>query len=226
MDLPTTPMGLHRDPQDLTLECSLLHPIVVYLLGIHLVLIRILDLQDHPMDIRQIVSLKKTRIFIREILFFLRFFSGSASSPMPPVSTQSSSTPASTAPPPTTPSNASGPLGPDGFDESSQQSTLSQSSDRSDSGRQTPKQNTPGGGPPGSHPGHPAGQQQQPGPHNFMGNFNHPPGSPHSSAPSPGGSMGSGPENPGYPRDGMASPSWQRPPASPVSTPQVREIVA
>ena len=142
---------------------------------------------------------------------------------MPPVSTQSSSTPASTAPPPTTPSNASGPLGPDGFDESSQQSTLSQSSDRSDSGRQTPKQNTPGGGPPGSHPGgHPGGQQQQPGPHNFMGNFNHPPGSPHSSAPSPGGSMGSGPENPGYPRDGMASPSWQRPPASPVSTPQVR----
>jgi len=57
MDLPITPMGLHRDPQDLTLECSLLHPIVVYLLGIHLVLIRILDLQDHPMDIRQIVQL-------------------------------------------------------------------------------------------------------------------------------------------------------------------------
>lgn len=59
MDLPITPMGLHRDPQDLTLECSLLHPIVVYLLGIHLVLIRIPGLQDHPMDIRQIVSLKK-----------------------------------------------------------------------------------------------------------------------------------------------------------------------
>merc|ERR1719210_677337 len=57
-----------------------------------------------------------------------------------------------------------------------------------------------------------------------MGNFSHhgPPGSPHSSAPSPGGSMGSsgaGPDG-GYPRDGMASPSWQRPPASPVSTPQ------
>lgn len=136
----------------------------------------------------------------------MKSFLGS-SSPMPPVSTQSGSTP------PTSSASASnsGPVGPDGYDESSQQSTLSQSSDRSD-GRQTPKQQH-GPPPTGGHP-----------PHNFMGNFSHgPPGSPHSSAPSPGGSLGSsgaGPDG-GYPRDGMASPSWQRPPASPVSTPQV-----
>jgi hypothetical protein len=142
---------------------------------------------------------------------------------MPPVSTQSGPTPPTSSaggPPNSAPpasGSAGGPVGPDGFDESSQQSTLSQSSDRSD-GRQTPKQQTqphPGPQGPGAHP-----------PHNFMGNFGHhggPPGSPHSSAPSPGGSLGSsgaGPDG-GYPRDGMASPSWQRPPASPVSTPQV-----
>ena len=152
---------------------------------------------------------------------------------MPPTSTSSGPTPPPSSAPPgagapptsrensapgggSNPSGAppsSGPVGPDGFDESSQQSTLSQSSDRSD-GRQTPKQATP------QHSGQ--GPQH---PHNFMGNFSHhgPPGSPHSSAPSPGGSMGSsgaGPEG-GYPRDGMASPSWQRPPVSPVSTPQV-----
>merc|ERR1719510_1134549 len=142
---------------------------------------------------------------------------------MPPVSTQSGPTP------PTSSSSggaggassgnassAPGPVGPDGFDESSQQSTLSQSSDRSD-GRQTPKQQGPQ-----QQQQHPGQQQPHP-PHSFMGNFSHgPPGSPHSSAPSPGGSMGSsgaGPDG-GYPRDGMASPSWQRPPASPVSTPQ------
>ena len=149
---------------------------------------------------------------------------------MPPASTQGSgptpptSSSAPSGPPPpssgTTGSSASGPVGPDGYDESSQQSTLSQSSDRSD-GRQTPK------GPGQTGPQHPqqAGGGPQGHPHNFMGNFGHgqAPGSPHSSAPSPGGSMGSsgaGPDG-GYPRDGMASPSWQRPPASPVSTPQV-----
>ena len=155
----------------------------------------------------------------------------SVASTMPPASAQgsgptpptSSSAPSGGPPPPssgTTGSSASGPVGPDGFDESSQQSTLSQSSDRSD-GRQTPK------GPGQTGPQHPqqAGGGPQGHPHNFMGNFGHgqAPGSPHSSAPSPGGSMGSsgaGPDG-GYPRDGMASPSWQRPPASPVSTPQV-----
>merc|ERR1719266_3273456 len=138
----------------------------------------------------------------------------SVASTMPPASTQGSGPT-----PPTSSSAASGPVGPDGFDESSQQSTLSQSSDRSD-GRQTPK------GPGQTGPQHPqqAGGGPQGHPHNFMGNFGHgqAPGSPHSSAPSPGGSMGSsgaGPDG-GYPRDGMASPSWQRPPASPVSTPQ------
>ena len=151
---------------------------------------------------------------------------------MPPASTQGSgptpptSSSAPSGPPPpssgTTGSSASGPVGPDGYDESSQQSTLSQSSDRSD-GRQTPK----GQGQSQTGPQHPqqAGGGPQGHPHNFMGNFGHgqAPGSPHSSAPSPGGSMGSsgaGPDG-GYPRDGMASPSWQRPPASPVSTPQV-----
>ena len=64
MDLPITPMGLQRDLQDLTLVCSLLHPIAVHLLGIHLVLIRIPGLQDHPMDIRQIVSLLKIILII------------------------------------------------------------------------------------------------------------------------------------------------------------------
>ena len=39
------------------------------------------------------------------------------------------------------------------------------------------------------------------------------------------GSSGAGPDG-GYPRDGMASPSWQRPPASPVSTPQVRPLLS
>lgn len=136
-------------------------------------------------------------------------FSGSSNS-MPPVSSQGG--------PISTSGNASssGPVGPDGFDESSQQSTLSQSSDRSDGGRQTPKGPQQGALP---H----SNQQQPQHPHNYMPG-NYPPGSPHSSAPSPGGSMGSsgaGPDG-GYPRDGMASPSWQRPPASPVSAGQVR----
>lgn len=105
--------------------------------------------------------------------------------------------------------------GPDGLpvhDETSQQSTLSQSSDRSD-GRQTPSSKTGGptnfmGAPPvGGYPAHSG-----------------PPGSPHSSAPSPGGSMGSssaGPET-GYSRD-LASPNWQhRTAPSPISGHTVR----
>ncbi|CAB4056249.1 ARID1 [Lepeophtheirus salmonis] len=87
-------------------------------------------------------------------------------------------------------------------DDTSQQSTLSQSSDRSDGGRQTPK-----------------------GPHNFMnvsGGFPPPPGSPHSGARSPGAaSMGSSSHESGYPRD-MVSPGWQRTAASPVSAPTSR----
>ncbi|XP_040576388.1 trithorax group protein osa isoform X3 [Lepeophtheirus salmonis] len=87
-------------------------------------------------------------------------------------------------------------------DDTSQQSTLSQSSDRSDGGRQTPK-----------------------GPHNFMnvsGGFPPPPGSPHSGARSPGAaSMGSTSHESGYPRD-MVSPGWQRTAASPVSAPTSR----
>ena len=102
------------------------------------------------------------------------------------------------------------PTGPDGVplhDETSQQSTLSQSSDRSDGDRQTPKTGSnfmsgPGPQTVGGYPPSSAG-----------------PGSPHSSAPSPGGSMGSGGHDSGYPRD-IASPNWQRPPASPVSTQQ------
>lgn len=100
------------------------------------------------------------------------------------------------------------PTGPDGVpihDESSQQSTLSQSSDRSD-GRQTPK----------AGPGYVGGASATPG---------YPPGSPHSSAPSPGGSLGSsGHEGGGYPRD-IASPSWQRTAASPAGQ-QVRRNLA
>ena len=98
-------------------------------------------------------------------------------------------------------SAASAPTGPDGVplhDETSQQSTLSQSSDRSD-GRQTPKTSAslmPGQGYTPSSAG---------------------PASPRSSAPSPGGSMGSAAE---YPRD-MASPNWQRTQASPGSGQQV-----
>ncbi len=101
--------------------------------------------------------------------------------------------------------NSAPPNGPDGIplhDETSQQSTLSQSSDRSD-GRQTPK----------------AGPNFIGGPVASQGYA--PPGSPHSSAPSPGGSMGSsaGGHDSGYPRD-IASPNWQRANASPVSVPQ------
>jgi len=101
--------------------------------------------------------------------------------------------------------NSAPPNGPDGIplhDETSQQSTLSQSSDRSD-GRQTPK----------------AGPNFIGGPVASQGYA--PPGSPHSSAPSPGGSMGSsaGGHDSGYPRD-IASPNWQRANASPVSAPQ------
>ena len=127
-------------------------------------------------------------------------------------------------------SGSSGPVtGPDGIhmhDETSQQSTLSQSSDRSD-GRATPSSksgpllgptgdgkapnymgrdgNIPGGYPPQSVP-----------PERGV-----PPGSPRSSAPSPGGSISSAGGGPGedsrsYPRD-IASPgSWQRTAASPV----------
>ena len=129
-------------------------------------------------------------------------------------------------------SGTSGPAtGPDGIpmhDETSQQSTLSQSSDRSD-GRATPSSKS------GSAPGV-TGDSKVP---NYMGRDGSisggypqpsgppdrgvPPGSPHSSAPSPGGSMGSssaggGPGEDGrpYPRD-IASPgSWQRTTASPV----------
>ena len=130
--------------------------------------------------------------------------------------------------------------GPDGIpilDETSQQSTLSQSSDRSD-GRATPSSKS--GGPisggdikapgymgrDGSQPG---GYPQPPGPHER----GVPPGSPHSSAPSPGGSMGSssagggpGEDGKGYPRD-IASPgSWQRTAASPIhSGSTVRDII-
>ena len=95
------------------------------------------------------------------------------------------------------------PTGPDNvvdnvplLDETSQQSTLSQSSDRSD-GRQTPKTGAnfmPGQGYTPSSAG---------------------PASPRSSAPSPGGSMGSAAE---YPRD-IGSPNWQRAQASPGSVP-------
>ena len=121
--------------------------------------------------------------------------------------------------------------GPDGLpmhDETSQQSTLSQSSDRSD-GRATPSSKS------GSTLG-PTGDSKAP---NYMGRDGSipgvyppqsgppergvPPGSPHSSAPSPGGSMGSssagggpGEDTRSYPRD-IASPgSWQRTTASPV----------
>jgi hypothetical protein len=114
---------------------------------------------------------------------------------MPP--TQGSLSPAT--------SSSATPTGPDGVplhDETSQQSTLSQSSDRSD-GRQTPK-----AGPnfiPGPAPGPPGYPT---------------PGSPHSSAPSPGGSLSSsvGGHEGGYARD-IASPNWQRTPASPISAP-------
>eukprot|EP00096_Caligus_rogercresseyi_P001290 TRINITY_DN1204_c2_g1_i1.p1 TRINITY_DN1204_c2_g1~~TRINITY_DN1204_c2_g1_i1.p1 ORF type:complete len:1779 (+),score=632.85 TRINITY_DN1204_c2_g1_i1:577-5913(+) len=85
-------------------------------------------------------------------------------------------------------------------DDTSQQSTLSQSSDRSDGGRQTPK-----------------------GPHNFInipGGFPPPPGSPRSGAPSPGAPVGM-PHEPNYPRD-MVSPGWQRTAASPVTAPTSR----
>ena len=137
-------------------------------------------------------------------------------------------------------SSSTGPVtGPDGIpmhDETSQQSTLSQSSDRSD-GRATPSSKS------GSVLG-PTGDAKAP---NYMGRDGNipggyppqsgppergvPPGSPHSSAPSPGGSMGSssaggGPGEDGraYPRD-IASPgSWQRTTASPVhSESTVRE---
>ena len=127
------------------------------------------------------------------IVFVIAIISAGHNS-MPP--SQGSLSPATSAPP----------TGPDGVplhDETSQQSTLSQSSDRSD-GRQTPKAGPnfiPGPAPP---PGYPT------------------PGSPHSSAPSPGGSLGSsaGGHEGGYPRD-IASPNWQqRTPASPISAPQ------
>ena len=127
----------------------------------------------------------------------------------------------------------SGPAtGPDGLpmhDDTSQQSTLSQSSDRSDGRATTPSSKSGAvpvatgdvkvpnyGGRDGSVP---SGYPQPPGPPER----GVPPGSPHSSAPSPGGSMGSssaggGPGEDGsrYPRD-IASPgSWQRTTASPV----------
>lgn len=101
-----------------------------------------------------------------------------ASKPSSPV-TNSSSTISSNAPAP--PPATAPPTGPDGVpihDETSQQSTLSQSSDRSDGttgGRQTPKGSfMPGQG--GGYPHHGG------------------PGSPHRSAPSPGldGGYGSG----------------------------------
>ena len=132
----------------------------------------------------------------------------------------------------TSASNVSGPAtGPDGIpmhDDTSQQSTLSQSSDRSD-GTVTPS--SKGGSASGptldnkvpnymSRDGSSAGGYPQPSGPPERGV---PPGSPHSSAPSPGGSMGSssaggGPGEDGraYPRD-IASPgSWQRTTASPV----------
>ncbi len=103
--------------------------------------------------------------------------------------------------------------GPDGLplhDETSQQSTLSQSSDRSD-GRQTPK----------AGPNFMSGPGGPPVMQGYPPASGGPPGSPHSSAPSPGGSMGSsaGGHDSGYPRD-IASPNWQRTQASPGSTPQ------
>ena len=111
----------------------------------------------------------------------------------PPNAAQSGMSPATTA----------APTGPDGVplhDETSQQSTLSQSSDRSD-GRQTPK----------TGPGFMAG-----GPVVGQG---YPPASasPHSSAPSPGGSLSSsaGGHDSGYPRE-ISSPSWQRTQQSPA----------
>ena len=109
------------------------------------------------------------------------------------------------------PAAATGPDGVPLHDETSQQSTLSQSSDRSD-GRQTPKTG-PGFVGPTPAQGYPASSTG-------------PPGSPHSSAPSPGGSLGSsaGGHDSGYPRD-IASPNWQRTAASPVSAPQVRILI-
>ena len=123
--------------------------------------------------------------------------------------------------------------GPDGLpmhDETSQQSTLSQSSDRSD-GRATPS--TKGGSAAGAASGDNKTQNYLGRDGNMPGGYPSqagapergvPPGSPHSSAPSPGGSMGSssaggGPGEDGraYPRD-IASPgSWQqRTTSSPV----------
>jgi hypothetical protein len=144
-------------------------------------------------------------------------------------SNASSSSPA--APSPVTNSST----GPDGVpihDETSQQSTLSQNSDRSDGGRHTPKGAGGGGGSgAGNFMPPQGGSGQYSGGHSGGGGGGGggPPGSPHSSAPSPGGSLGSGGgghENSyGGGRGDMSSPNWnqnqqQRQIASPA--PQVR----
>lgn len=124
-------------------------------------------------------------------------FNSAAGSNGPPPGPSSANGPAASSKPSSPVTNTNNnplpPTGPDGvpmLDETSQQSTLSQSSDRSDGttgGRQTPKTSfVPQGGPGGSYPSHHQGG---------------PPGSPHRSAPSPGldGGYGSGSGgNPGW----------------------------
>ena len=143
------------------------------------------------------------------------------------VAFSANSTPNSSAPSPST-NSSSAPTGPDGVpmhDETSQQSTLSQNSDRSDGGRQTPKQasNASNSGPPPP--------QGQPGPGQYPQGppGQYPPGSPHSSAPSPGGSVGStgGHEN-SYGGPGGGHGGWGQQQGRPMTSPapQVRPIVS
>ena len=131
------------------------------------------------------------------------------------------SNPNSSAPSPSA-NSSSAPTGPDGMhDETSQQSTLSQSSDRSDGGggRQTPKQTSNAGAAANSGPpGQPGPGQYPPPPGQY------PPGSPHSSAPSPGGSENSYGGPPGGPGGWGAQQQQGRPMTSPA--PQVRPTLS
>ena len=177
----------------------------------------------------QLLSLYSINIYI--------FIAGPMNSTMPPTSMPvvSSAGPKSANSgllPNNSSSGSSGPVtGPDGIpmhDETSQQSTLSQSSDRSD-GRATPSSKSGSAlGPTGDgkNTNYMSRDGNMPGvfpPQSGPPERGVPPGSPHSSAPSPGGSMGSssaggGPGEDGrpYPRD-IASPgSWQRTTGSPV----------
>lgn len=168
------------------------------------------------------------------------YFIGAMNSNIPPTSLPVAASPSGSksanSGPMSNNATSGGPIpvtGPDGLpmhDETSQQSTLSQSSDRSD-GRATPS--TKGGSAAGAASGDNKTQNYLGRDGNMPGGYPSqagapergvPPGSPHSSAPSPGGSMGSssaggGPGEDGraYPRD-IASPgSWQqRTTSSPV----------